>query len=92
MRMAKAKKFASAIDAVTLKHSGVESRDQTHRKFVYRPLQFHKRSQHFISADDETFSVAMRVNKAEHAKALSVLGSECTLTLATCDTSSTNTS
>jgi hypothetical protein len=36
-------------------------RDQTHRKRVYRPLQFHKRSQYFIRADDETLSVAMRV-------------------------------
>jgi hypothetical protein len=27
---------------------------------VYRPLQFHERSQLFIGADDETFSVAIR--------------------------------
>jgi hypothetical protein len=27
-----------------------------------RPLQFQKRGQHFIGADDETLSVAMRVN------------------------------
>ena len=27
---------------------------------MYRPLQFHKRSQHFIRVHDETLSVAMR--------------------------------
>jgi len=26
---------------------------QTHRKLVYRPLQFHERSLHFIGAHDE---------------------------------------
>ena len=33
-----------------------------HREPVYRPLQSQKRSQYFICADDETLSVAMRVN------------------------------
>jgi hypothetical protein len=37
-------------------------RDQTHRELVDRPLQFHKRSPHFIGAHDETLSVAMRVH------------------------------
>jgi hypothetical protein len=37
-------------------------RDQTHRELVYRPLQFHERSQHFIGTHDETLSVAMRVS------------------------------
>jgi len=37
------------------------SPDQTHRELVYRPLQFHERSQHFICAHNETLSVAMRV-------------------------------
>jgi len=32
-----------------------------HREPVYRPLQFHKSSQLFIGANDETFSVTMRV-------------------------------
>jgi hypothetical protein len=34
---------------------------------VYRPLQFHERSQHFIGADDETLPVAMRVNNPDCA-------------------------
>jgi hypothetical protein len=37
-------------------------RDQTHRELVYRPLQFHEGCQDFIGADNETLSVAMRVN------------------------------
>jgi len=37
-------------------------RDQTHRELVYRPLQFHERSEHFIGANDETLSFAVRVN------------------------------
>jgi len=37
-------------------------RNQIHREFVNRPFQFHKRSQLFICAHDETVSVAMRVN------------------------------
>jgi hypothetical protein len=37
-------------------------RDQTDRERMNRPLQFQKRGQHFIGADDETLSVAMRVN------------------------------
>jgi hypothetical protein len=40
----------------------VTLRDQIHREFVNRPFQFDKRSQYFIGADDETLSVAMRVN------------------------------
>jgi hypothetical protein len=35
--------------------------DQIRREFKYRPLQFHERSQHFMSAHDEKLSVAMRV-------------------------------
>jgi hypothetical protein len=34
---------------------------------VYRPLQFYKRSQLFIRADDETLSIAMRV-KRDHER------------------------
>ena len=30
------------------------SRDQPHSELVYRPLQFHERSQLFIGANDET--------------------------------------
>jgi hypothetical protein len=37
-------------------------RDQTHGEFVYRPFQFHKRSQLFISTHDEPHSLAMRIN------------------------------
>jgi len=37
-------------------------RDQTHGELMYRHLQFYERSQHFIGANDETLSVAMRVN------------------------------
>jgi len=37
-------------------------RDQIHREFVYRPLQFHERRQHFIGTHNEPLSVAMRVN------------------------------
>jgi hypothetical protein len=37
-------------------------RDHIHRELVYRPLQFHKRSPHFIGVHNEPFSVvAMRV-------------------------------
>jgi hypothetical protein len=32
---------------------------------VYRPSQFHERSQHFIGAHDETLSVAMRVHNPD---------------------------
>jgi hypothetical protein len=32
---------------------------------VYRPLQFHKCSQLFIGAHDETLSVAMRVSNPD---------------------------
>ena len=38
------------------------SHNQTHRELVYRRFQFHKRSQLFIGAHDETLSVAMHVN------------------------------
>jgi len=38
---------------------------QIHREFVYRPLQFHKRSRHFIGPHDETLSVAMRVHNPD---------------------------
>jgi len=31
------------------------SRDQVHREFVYRRLQFDERSQQVVGADDETF-------------------------------------
>jgi len=41
--------------------------DQTHRKLVYRPLQFPKRSQLFIGAHDKTLSVAMRVNNPDRS-------------------------
>jgi hypothetical protein len=34
---------------------------------MYRPLQFHKRGQLFIGANDETVSVAMRVNNPNRA-------------------------
>jgi len=37
-------------------------RDQTHGELVYRPLQFHERSQHLIGTHDEALPVAMRVN------------------------------
>jgi len=32
-------------------------RNQIHREFVYRPLQFHKRSQLFIRVHNESLSV-----------------------------------
>jgi hypothetical protein len=32
---------------------------------MYRPLQFHEGSQDFVGADDETLSVAMRVNNPD---------------------------
>jgi len=35
---------------------------QTHRECVYRSLQFQKRSQLFVGAHNETFSVAMSVD------------------------------
>jgi hypothetical protein len=34
---------------------------------VYRPLQFQKRSELFVAADDETLSVAMRVNNPDRS-------------------------
>jgi hypothetical protein len=45
--------------------SGEVLRDQTHCELVYRPLQFHERSQYFIGADDETLSVAMRAHNPD---------------------------
>jgi hypothetical protein len=36
-----------------------------HRELVYRPLQFHERSQLFVAAHDETLSVAMRVHNPD---------------------------
>jgi hypothetical protein len=42
-------------------------RNQTHRELVNRPFQFRKRSQHFIGADDETLSVAMRANNPDRS-------------------------
>jgi hypothetical protein len=37
-----------------------------HREPVYRPLQFQKRSQHFIGTHDETLSVVtVRVNNPD---------------------------
>jgi hypothetical protein len=38
--------------------SGEVLRDQSHREFVNRPFQFHKRSQLFIRTHNETLSVA----------------------------------
>jgi hypothetical protein len=41
--------------------------DQIHRELVYRPLQFHKRSQDFIGTHDETLSVAVRVDNSDRS-------------------------
>jgi hypothetical protein len=41
--------------------------DQTHRELVYRPLQFHERSQFFFGAHDETLSVTMRVHNPDRS-------------------------
>jgi len=54
-------------------------RDQTHREFVNRPFQFHKRSQFFVGAHDETLSVAMRVHNPDRS---AVEGTGLGLTLA----------
>jgi hypothetical protein len=35
------------------------------REPVYRPLQFQKRSQHFIGTHDKTLSVAMRIGNPD---------------------------
>jgi hypothetical protein len=43
------------------------SRDQTHRKFVYRPFEFQKRSEDFIGTHNETLSVAMRVHNPDRS-------------------------
>ena len=42
-------------------------RGQTHRELVYRPLQFQKRSQDFIGANDETLSVAMSIHNPDRS-------------------------
>jgi hypothetical protein len=41
--------------------------DQIHRKLVYRPLQFNKRSQLFIGTHHESLSVAMRVHNPNYS-------------------------
>jgi len=45
-------------------------RDQTHREFVYRPLQFQKRRQLFVSAHNESLSVPMRVGNPDRSPLL----------------------
>jgi len=40
-------------------------RDQIHRDFVYRPLQFHERRQFFIGTHNETPSVAVSLNNED---------------------------
>jgi hypothetical protein len=40
-------------------------RDQIHREFVYRPLQFHERRQHFIGTHNEPLSVAVSVSNSQ---------------------------
>jgi hypothetical protein len=41
-------------------------RDQIDREFVYRPLQFHERRQHFIGAHDVSLAVAaMRISNPD---------------------------
>jgi hypothetical protein len=42
-------------------------KDQAHRVFVYRALQFQKRTQFLIRAHDETLSIAMSVNDPDRA-------------------------
>jgi hypothetical protein len=43
-------------------------RDQTHRELVYRPLQFHKRSQLLIGTHNEPLSVVtMRVSNPDRS-------------------------
>ena len=40
--------------------------DQAYRELVYRPLQFHERSSHFIGPHDETLSIiAVRVHNPD---------------------------
>jgi hypothetical protein len=50
------------IEADSDSFLGFSSARTVHRELVYRPLQFHKHSQHFIAADDEPLSATMRVN------------------------------
>jgi hypothetical protein len=40
-------------------------RDQIHREFVYRPLQFHERGQFFICSHHETLSAAVSLNNED---------------------------
>ena len=40
-------------------------RHQTHRELVYRPLQFHKRSQLFLGTHHKTLSIAMGVGNPD---------------------------
>jgi len=37
------------------------------RELVNRPFQFHKRSQYFIGANNETLSLAMRVHNPDRS-------------------------
>jgi hypothetical protein len=47
-------------------------RDQIHREFVYRLLQFHKRRQLLIGAHNEALAVAaMRVNNPDRSRSKS---------------------
>jgi hypothetical protein len=47
--------------------TGEVLRDQTHRKLVNGAFQFQKCSQYFIGTNDETLSVAMRVNNPDRS-------------------------
>jgi hypothetical protein len=52
---------------MSMEVSALPSHDQTHRELVYRPFQFHKRSQYFFGAHDVTLAVAaMCVNNPGH--------------------------
>jgi len=50
---------ASSVDTLTISNA--------HRELVYRPLQFHERSQHFIGTNDETLSVAVSLNDPDRS-------------------------
>ena len=54
----------SLVSIVTWLRS-LSRRAESDRELVYRRFQFQKRSQYFIGADDETFSIAMRVNNPD---------------------------
>jgi hypothetical protein len=58
--------FSRAVSARPLQ-------DQTHRQLVYRPFQFHERSQYFFGADDETLSVAMCVHNPDRTKPVKIV-------------------